>query len=262
MRKRPGEKQDPWLLIKSDDEAARSAGDPDILEEKPRSVVSKRTIEGIEKAGGAVWESKKSVAENVKQIKKAKTAPARKSAPRKKAKKTKSKTKKAKPKKTKRGHGGAALPAFVQPQLADLHDTAPDNAELRARGKVRRLSPAGAARQRQGEALDAQGARLGAQVRAGRGRGGAARCRHRADRWRGRGRAGRPQRFLVAAGRAQEQQEQFRLLRVRPAASRRRRFARSAAHRTQGCAERSLSKAPAATASSATASTSRFPAPR
>ncbi len=77
MRKRPGEKQEPWLLIKSDDEAARSAGDPDILEEKPRSVVSKRTIEGIEKAGGAVWESKKSVAENVKQIKKAKTAPAK-----------------------------------------------------------------------------------------------------------------------------------------------------------------------------------------
>ena len=72
MRKRPGEKQEPWLLIKSDDEAARSASDPDILEEKPRSVVSRRTIEGIAKAGDAVWESKKSVAENVREIRKAK----------------------------------------------------------------------------------------------------------------------------------------------------------------------------------------------
>ena len=41
MRKRPGERQKPWLLIKSDDEAARGPDDPDILEEKPRSVVSR-----------------------------------------------------------------------------------------------------------------------------------------------------------------------------------------------------------------------------
>src|SRR5918911_1060948 len=33
MRKREGERQDPWLLIKATDEAARSADDPDILEE-------------------------------------------------------------------------------------------------------------------------------------------------------------------------------------------------------------------------------------
>jgi bifunctional non-homologous end joining protein LigD len=128
MRKRPGEKQEPWLLIKANDEAARSPNDPDILEEKDRSVVSKRTIEGIEKAGGAVWESKKSIAENVKQIKKARTAPVTKTAPKKKAKKNKAK--KAKPKKAekrKAREGSASLPAFVQPQLAELHDTAPDN---------------------------------------------------------------------------------------------------------------------------------------
>src|SRR5262249_46527051 len=40
MRRRPGEKRDNWLLIKSDDEAARGQRDPDILEEKPKSVVS------------------------------------------------------------------------------------------------------------------------------------------------------------------------------------------------------------------------------
>ena len=69
MRKRPGEKRDNWLLIKSDDEAARGPNDPDILEEKPKSVVSGRTIEAIAKAeGDAVWQSNKSVAENVKQI--------------------------------------------------------------------------------------------------------------------------------------------------------------------------------------------------
>src|SRR6266545_7083577 len=70
MRKRPGERQEPWLLIKSDDAAARGPKDPDILEEKPRSVVSRRTIEGIAKAAGAVWHSNRSVADNVKQIKK------------------------------------------------------------------------------------------------------------------------------------------------------------------------------------------------
>ena len=36
MRKRPGERQEPWLLIKAKDEAARGPNDPDILEEKDR----------------------------------------------------------------------------------------------------------------------------------------------------------------------------------------------------------------------------------
>jgi bifunctional non-homologous end joining protein LigD len=35
MKKRQGERQEPWLLMKSDDEAAREEGDPDILDEKP-----------------------------------------------------------------------------------------------------------------------------------------------------------------------------------------------------------------------------------
>ena len=36
MRKRPGEKHEPWLLIKSEDASARGPKDPDILEEKPQ----------------------------------------------------------------------------------------------------------------------------------------------------------------------------------------------------------------------------------
>ena len=69
MRKRPGERQEPWLLIKAKDEAARGPNDPDILEEKDRSVVSRRTIEGIAKAGGAVWQSNRSVSDNVETMK-------------------------------------------------------------------------------------------------------------------------------------------------------------------------------------------------
>jgi bifunctional non-homologous end joining protein LigD len=47
MRRRPGEKRDNWLLIKQDDEDARSARDKDILEEQPLSVKTGRTLEEI-----------------------------------------------------------------------------------------------------------------------------------------------------------------------------------------------------------------------
>jgi len=47
MHRRSGERQDPWLLIKADDEAARSARAPDILEEAPWSAATKRTLDEI-----------------------------------------------------------------------------------------------------------------------------------------------------------------------------------------------------------------------
>src|SRR5205085_11916752 len=92
MRKRPGERQEPWLLIKSKDEAARGPNDPDILEEKDRSVVSRRTIEGIAKANDAVWQSNRSVGDNVQplEVPEKKTA---KAAPKKAAAKSKAKAK-------------------------------------------------------------------------------------------------------------------------------------------------------------------------
>ncbi|MGB9368984.1 MAG: DNA ligase D [Xanthobacteraceae bacterium] len=138
MRKRPGERQEPWLLIKANDEAARGPNDPDILEEKDRSVVSRRTIEGIAKAGGAVWQSNRSVSDNVETMKavkkKANAAPpkkAKKAAPRSKAKRAKSRAQVAaadvRREKPKGKSKGDPLPAFVQPQLAELHDAAPDN---------------------------------------------------------------------------------------------------------------------------------------
>lgn len=47
MRQRKGERNEPWLLIKAKDEAARPPDATDILEEETRSVVSGRTIEEI-----------------------------------------------------------------------------------------------------------------------------------------------------------------------------------------------------------------------
>jgi len=47
MRSRAGEKRTNWLLIKGRDEAARERGDPDILDERPESVLSGRTIEEV-----------------------------------------------------------------------------------------------------------------------------------------------------------------------------------------------------------------------
>ncbi len=57
LRGRPREKRDNWLLIKGDDEAARTESDPDILEEKPNSVKTGRSIPEV--AGEAPgWSSK------------------------------------------------------------------------------------------------------------------------------------------------------------------------------------------------------------
>lgn len=48
MANRQGEKRENWLLIKGEDEFARSEGDPDILEELPNSVKSGRVIEELQ----------------------------------------------------------------------------------------------------------------------------------------------------------------------------------------------------------------------
>ena len=58
MRPRPRERQEGWLLFKSEDEAARAPDEPDILEEMPLSVKTGRSLDEI--AGdskSAVWRS-------------------------------------------------------------------------------------------------------------------------------------------------------------------------------------------------------------
>ncbi|HEY6630197.1 MAG TPA: DNA ligase D [Rhizobiaceae bacterium] len=96
LKPRPGEKRDNWLLIKSDDAFARPG--EDILEEQPRSVKSGRTNDEV--AAG-----KKAAAPSPKVIKKAATA-------------RRAKTGKA-----------AAMPGFVEPQLATLRSTPPSGEE-------------------------------------------------------------------------------------------------------------------------------------
>lgn len=57
MAHKPREKRENWLLIKGDDEAARSEKDPDILAERPESVATGREIKDVEgEAPG--WSSK------------------------------------------------------------------------------------------------------------------------------------------------------------------------------------------------------------
>src|ERR1700735_3697971 len=57
MHGKPGEKRENWLLIKGDDEFARSPDEADILEERPESINSGRTIDELEgEAPG--WSSK------------------------------------------------------------------------------------------------------------------------------------------------------------------------------------------------------------
>jgi bifunctional non-homologous end joining protein LigD len=58
MRQRPRERQEGWLLIKSDDEGARGPDEADILDEMPLSVKTGRSLEEIAgDAKSAVWRS-------------------------------------------------------------------------------------------------------------------------------------------------------------------------------------------------------------
>ena len=50
-RGKPGKRNEQWLLLKSDDEAARTSDDPDILEEETTSLKSGRTIEELAAQG-------------------------------------------------------------------------------------------------------------------------------------------------------------------------------------------------------------------
>jgi bifunctional non-homologous end joining protein LigD len=52
IRPRPGEKTEPWLLIKAEDEFARTAGDPAIIDAETTSFLSGRTTEELAAQGG------------------------------------------------------------------------------------------------------------------------------------------------------------------------------------------------------------------
>ncbi len=108
MAGKPREKRENWLLIKGEDEAARTKDDPDILEEQPQSVATGRDIDAVsgEEPG---WSSKTG---RIKKGagKKAKKAPAR------------DMPEAAEPVDPSgvKGAKKAPLPAFVEPALASL----------------------------------------------------------------------------------------------------------------------------------------------
>jgi bifunctional non-homologous end joining protein LigD len=127
LRRKPREKTDSWLLIKSDDEFARGEGDPDILEEADRSVVSGRDLAEIAADKDRVWQSNRSDSANsteavAEETKPVAVKPARKSGA--KAKAAPAATAKA-------GKSGkaVALPDFVPPALATLVSQARNGAE-------------------------------------------------------------------------------------------------------------------------------------
>lgn len=102
LKPRRGEKRDNWLLIKSDDAAARKTGD--ILEEAPQSVKSGLTIDEIGKNGTAdVWHSRPVSGKNSAKAAGTKKAP--------------------------RAGKQAAMPDFVPPCLATLQSAPPAGGE-------------------------------------------------------------------------------------------------------------------------------------
>ena len=100
-----------WLLIKEDDEHAVPAKDGLIVQDKPKSVSSGRSLDEVRMAKSRVWESSKSVAENVKAGKQA----ARKTARRPVVRVS-----------TIKGAVAAPMPRLVKPQLATLVDALPE----------------------------------------------------------------------------------------------------------------------------------------
>jgi bifunctional non-homologous end joining protein LigD len=111
MRRRAGEKRNNWLLIKQHDDAERSPRDKDILDEKPLSAVSGRSMEEIANKSRKVWHSNR-------------TKPAK--SLRKKNRKSGQIKKRANARANGAGTTRGALPAFVPPCLASLADSAPD----------------------------------------------------------------------------------------------------------------------------------------
>ncbi|WP_262267126.1 DNA ligase D [Microvirga yunnanensis] len=100
-RGKPGERNEQWLLLKSDDEAARTSEDPDILEEETTSLKSGRTIEELAAQGDIRIDHA-----------------ARETVARSKPQKSR------RPSKVKGAKKGI-LPAFVEPALAQLVESAP-----------------------------------------------------------------------------------------------------------------------------------------
>ena len=122
MHRRQGEKRDNWLLIKQHDGTERSARDEDILEEKPLSVATGRTMEEIASSPKKEWRTNRPSKTNQRsgKIKAIKRGTVREATARSatNAKPPVAEAVRAAPK--------SNLARFVSPALATLTDKAPD----------------------------------------------------------------------------------------------------------------------------------------
>lgn len=146
MAKKPREKHDNWLLIKSDDEFARSPDDDDILDEMPQSVKTGRTIDDVANGRSARRQKKAAAPKQIAKSRSVKTgAAATKTSP----------APDVEPSRIK-GAKKAQLPTFVEPMQASsgaapsskqwVHEIKFDGYRVQARievGRVRLLSRSG-----------------------------------------------------------------------------------------------------------------------
>ncbi len=124
LRKKAGEKQEAWLLMKAEDEFARADGDPDILEEAPLSVATGRDLPAIAaEKGGATWDTDRGSAAEARATAKGRTRSAAAADDRDKSA--------AKPAKraVARAEKRDPMPRQVEPCLATLVSTVPGGAE-------------------------------------------------------------------------------------------------------------------------------------
>lgn len=141
MAGKPREKRENWLLIKGDDEFARGADDPDILEERPESVKTGRVIADVEDETPG-WSSKTGKIDKEPEEKRPASKPG---ARQERAVKTsaghtaksragaaggkgssRAQAEAAAPAKAQtKGSRKAAMPGFIEPQLATLRAEAP-----------------------------------------------------------------------------------------------------------------------------------------
>jgi bifunctional non-homologous end joining protein LigD len=120
-----------WLLIKENDDSARTNGRHPVVEEEPDSVTTGRSLDEIAASGDRVWHSNKSVAENVKggAVKNVRSTRSKKKPAERAARGTPGRRWKRPPFPEIEGAVKAALPAFVEPELATLVKQTPGDAE-------------------------------------------------------------------------------------------------------------------------------------
>jgi bifunctional non-homologous end joining protein LigD len=134
MRQRPRERQEGWLLFKSEDEAARTPEEQDILEEMPLSVKTRRSLEEIAAdATSAVWRSNRGSGEE-------EPRPEPKASRASKAAKSEAKPASPPARSSRKGQKSDAKPKRAQPRVARVAAT--KTAPSRSRAGKKAAMPA------------------------------------------------------------------------------------------------------------------------